>query len=45
MKALEDLLRPVEDMISDLVESGWIWAVIAGIVIIVCYVIIRSWFI
>lgn len=39
MKFLEDLIRPVEEYLTCWIESGLIWIIILGVILIILYFI------
>jgi hypothetical protein len=42
MSFLDDLLAPVSTMLEDWCESGLIWAILAGVVILVLWLLIKA---
>jgi hypothetical protein len=39
---IDDLLKPVEDMLEKLIDSGYIWLILGGIVLIAFYLLLKG---
>ena len=42
MSFIDDGLKPVEDMLKKLVDSGYIWVILGGIVLIAFYLLLKG---